>query len=173
MHFIPSTIVLSLYITIYVLASYMAQKGPSKKQRLSSSTAIDHSIPFLPTQADVESSFMVLCVLSFSTRPIPLRLKAAAFVYPTRLQISTPTMLDAKWHLPILTYSFILTSVKPGSLMGELSIFLYNSLSSVGKVCLALRDSVTNSMATSDLIPEKYLFNPKLEALESATAKVK
>jgi hypothetical protein len=56
-----------------------------------------------------------------------------------------PVMLDAKWHLPILTYSFILasTSVKPGSLVGEFSIFLYNRLSSVGKVYLALRDSVT------------------------------
>jgi hypothetical protein len=51
--------------------------------------------------------------------------------------------LDAKWDLPILTCSFILTSAKPGSMMGEFSIFLHNRLPSVGKVCLALRDLVT------------------------------
>ena len=103
------TIVLSLYITIYVLANYMAQKGPSKKQHLSSSTAIDHSFPFLPTQVDVGSAFMVLCLYPLVLASFYSAPKDAVFAILPSYRSRCHARFDAKWHLPILTCSFILT----------------------------------------------------------------
>jgi hypothetical protein len=57
--------------------------------------------------------------------------------------------------------------------MGEFSIVLYNRLSSFGKVCLVLLDSVTTFNGHTRLDSREDVFNPNLKALESTTAKAK
>ena len=113
------------------------------------------------------------CVYSFSTRPILFRTERRGICLSYQVTDLDATRLDAKWHLPILTCSFVLISVKPSSLMGEFLIFLYSHLSSFGKVCLVLLDSVTTFNDHARLDSKKDVFNPNLKALESATAKVK